>query len=248
MGLIDFGAGFLVGLAGRSLLSKLFKTVGSAVKGIYHVVMDATRRQFNSDVQRSDFNFRNTIEEDSRKYKNAVTLRTWFKKYAKEHRYRGLLIQGHLYCFTYDDPVTKDKLEYYDTTPLVLSFGVYYAETGNIVERGINLHFLPMDVRKALLLDIFNAFKDRYKGKMYSSKPRSINELDWEFLKQYIVKYGIDFAVRSYISDRRRNTIIFGYEDWGKAICIPSSKFVGIDDRALQRRYKAHLVDLKRKQ
>jgi hypothetical protein len=249
MNWLDFGAGFLVGWSGRSLISKLLSLAsvfGRQVKGVYKVILDATKRAFNSDVQRRDFNFKDMIQEDAKKYKNPVTLRTWLKKYMLEQKYRGLLIQGHVFAFAYEDPLTKDKLEYYDTTPLVLSFGIYFANTGNMIEYGINLHYLPRDVRVEFLTDIFNEFKRRYKGQMYSDKPRAINELTWQELKKYITKYGIDFAVRSYIPERRRHTIIVRYEDWGKIINMPSSKFVGTNDRQIERFYKQHLTQLRK--
>lgn len=249
MNWLDFGAGFLAGLTGRSLVSKLLSFVtgiGRQIRGVYKVMLDSSMRSLNADAQRRDFNFKDRIEADAEKFKNPVTLKTWVKKYAKQQRYKGMLIQGHLFAFTYNDPLTKDKLDYYDTTPLVLSFGLYLAQTGNMIEYGVNLHYLPRKIRIAFLTDIFNDFKIRHNGEMYSSKPRAINELTWEELQKYVKRYGIDFAVRSYIPERRDKTFIIRYEDWGKIVNMPSSKFVGINDVQLERLHKQHLAELRK--
>lgn len=242
----NFGAGFLAGLSGKTLLDKLFSLAGRALKGIFKTIIDATKRQFNEDVKSGKFDMRQTIDKDTKTYSRPEELKRWLKGYAKKHAYKGLLIQGHMYYFDYDDPLTKDKLEFYDTSPLILSFGIYYAKTGNIVEYGINLHMLPKNVREAFMIDIFNTYKSLYKSEMYSDKPRSINELDWQSLQKFVDKYGIDFAVRSYIPERRARTIIIDYQDWGKGLCLPSKAFVGITDAQLMKLYKQHLAERKR--
>lgn len=238
----SFGAGFLAGMFGKKLIGNMLNKLSGAVTGVWKVIVDATRRAFNESIKAGTFDMKQRLNEDAAEYKNPIKLKAWLKSYIANHRYRGILIQGQLYYFTYDDPLTKDRLEFYDTTPLVLSFGTYLAKTGNMVEYGINLHMLPLDIRKAFLVDIFETYKNLYKGEMYSSKPRSINELNWESLQVFVDKYGIDFAVRSYITDRRKLTVIFDYEDWGKAVMLPSSQFVGITDRELMRRYKLYIA------
>jgi hypothetical protein len=76
---------------------------------------------------------------------------------------------------------------------------------------------------------------------MYSEEARAINEFNWEVLKSFVDKYHIEFAVRSYIPGRRKNTVYFDYADWPKAILIPSKGYVGTDERALERLYRMHL-------
>lgn len=241
MNWLDFGAGFSLGLLGKSLLKKLFGSLGSAVKGVYKTMIDATKTTFNRSLAEGKFDMHTVLQADFKKYSNKVTLTTWLRSYVKKHSYRGIMVQGHLYYFVYDDPLTKDKLEFYDTSPVVLSFGLYLANTGNLVEYAVNLHYLPQEVREAFMTDIFNLFKKQYKGEMYTSKPRSINEFTWQQLQTFVDKYGIDFAVRSYIPERRKATMVFDYEDWGKACCIQSKQFIGITDRDLKKLYKQHL-------
>lgn len=246
MPLKNSGSGIFTSLAGNSLLKQLFSKAGLALKGVYKTIVDATRSAFNREAKRENFSFKQLIEVDARKYSNPITLNTWIKKYAKQHQYYGILLQGQLFYFTYNDPLTKDSLEYYDTTPLVLSFGAYFANTGNIVEYAVNLHYLPKSVREAFLIDVFNMYRNMYKGEMHSSKLRPINAVTWETLKVFVDKYGIDFAVRSYLPERRLHTVSIDYQDWGKAICLPSSKFIGITDEALMQRYKLHLAERKK--
>lgn len=246
MNLKSFGAGFLAGLAGGTLLRKLLVAAGKGVRGLYQVILDETKQLFNDDVVSGTFDMRKTIESDFQKFRSPSSIRTWLRTYVKKHRYHGIMLQGQLYMYDYD-PLHKDTLEYYDTSPLVLSFGLYYAKTGNLIEYGVNLHMLPIQIRKEFMTDVFNLFKKQYRGQMYSNKPRSINEFSWETLQTFVNKYGIDFAVRSYIVERRKNTIIFDYSDWGKAVMVPSKGYVGTDDKTLIRLYKHYMLQRKLK-
>jgi hypothetical protein len=244
MTLRDLGNGIL-GAITSTKIGKKFSELGQQVAGVYKVIVDATRSKFNELLKLGGFDVGKQIDGDAQRYSNPITQRLWINRYAKKHLYHGMLIQGQLYYFTYDDPLTKDKLAFYDTTPLVLSFGLNLAGTGNFVEYGINLHMLPMQVRKAFLIDIFNMFAKQYKDQMYSTEKRSINEFSWETLQSFVNKYSISFAVRSYIPERRKNTVMFDYADWGKAISLPSAKFVGITDAQLMKLYKQHVSDTK---
>lgn len=246
MTLRDLGNGIL-GAITSTKIGKTLSELGQQVAGVYKVLIDATRSKFNELLKLGGFDIGKSIDGDAARYSNPITQKLWIRRYMQKHSYHGMLIQGQLYYFTYDDPLTKDRLAFYDTTPLVLSFGLNLAGTGNFVEYAINLHMLPMQIRKALLIDIFNLFSKQYKGQMYSTEKRSINEFSWETLQQFVDKYAISFAVRSYIPERRKQTIMFDYEDWGKAVSLPSARFVGITDEQLMRLYKQHVADTKYK-
>lgn len=233
----SFSAGFATGLAGGSLLRKLLQSVTRAIQGFYRAILDDTRKAFNDRVTKGEFSIRRQIESDAKEFKNQRTLKAWFTEYAKKHSYRGLLVQGHLYYIDFYDPLLKDKLEFYDQKPLVLSFGIYLADTGNLVQTGINLHMLPHDIRIAFVSDVFELFRAQFKGVMYSDKPRKLNEFTWETLKRFIDKYHIDFAVRSYIPERMHNVVMIDYQDWGKALAL-SGFYIGTNERELVKRYR----------
>jgi hypothetical protein len=240
----QFGSGFLGGLATKTLLAKLLNRAGDAVRGVYKTIVDATKEAFNAKVKDGSFEMSKQLTDDFKVYGSKYAINKWLKKYAPQHAYKGMLLQGHLYMFDYPDPLTKDKLAFYDLSPCVLSFGMYFAKTGNIVEYAVNLHMLPIKVRQDFMTDIFDLFKAKYKSTMYSNSPRPINQFNWQVLKTFVDKYHIEFAVRSYLPERRKNTIIFDYEDWGKAIMIPSKGYVGTNDKELAAMYKLHIRNL----
>lgn len=242
----SFGAGVAVGAFGVGLIKKLFNAITGAFQGFFKFMMSETRQRFNEDVFKGSFSMERQMQDDFKAFSNPNEARRWLLLNLKKMRYNGILLQGRLFLFQYDEPLTKDQLEYYDTEPLVLSFGLYLAKTGNLVEYGINIHYLPIKIRQAFMTDIFELFRKQYKDEMYSDTPRPVNQFNWEVLRTFVDKYGIDFAVRSYIPERRKNAVLFEYADWGKACMIPSKGFIGTDDRAITRQYKQHLRNAKR--
>lgn len=62
----------------------------------------------------------------------------------------GRFQMGGLYHFAYD-PLTKDKLPYYDTFPLVIPLHPKPGANGEPGFLGLNLHYLPPKVRAAFL-------------------------------------------------------------------------------------------------
>jgi hypothetical protein len=248
------GAGFLLGLFGGNLVNKLLSKLGQGIKGFYRAIVDETRKEFNEQVQSGKFDFDKNYEEIRKDYEDKPQkIKQWLIKYMPSHMYGGLMLQGQLYLFNYDDPKYKEQLEYYDPSPLVLAFGTYMAETGNLVEYGVNLHFLPLKVRKAFMKDIFDLFRNEYKDEMYSNKPRAINAFTWETLQPYVEKYSINFAVRSYITTLRTNTITFDYKDWPIATLIPSKGFLrdggrnSIAEKQIEAFYMKHVMMQRKK-
>jgi hypothetical protein len=247
MNLKDFGAGFSFGMLARTMVSKLFKRIAEAANGVFRATVTNLRAQFNESVKTGKFDMKTSIQESKDTYRSGSEIRNWAKAYYNTNKYNGPLLQGHLYVFDYPDPLTKDRLAFYDTSPLALSFGLYHAKTGNLIEYAVNLHLLPSEIREAFITDIFELFKKRFKGEMYSEDPRAINEFNWQILQTFVDKYYIDFAVRSYIPSRRRNTMYIDYPDWPKALLLPSKGFVGVDDRQLIRLYRLHKAKVRRK-
>lgn len=246
---VSAGAGFLLGLAGGTLVNRLLSKLGRGIKGFFKAIVDATREEFNRQVQSGEFDFKQNFDDTYKEYGNKTDkIRKWLQKYLPDHRYNGILLQGQLYLFRYEDPKYKEELEYYDPSPLVLAFGTYMAETGNLVEYGVNLHFLPLKIRKEFMNDIFTLFKNQYKDEMYSDKPRAVNEFTWETLQPYVDKYHIDFAVRSYITTLRTQTITFDYKDWPMATLIPSRGFLrdggrnSIAEKQIEAFYMKHVA------
>lgn len=241
----SFGAGVFAGAFGRALITKLFSKVGGKLTGVYRTIVDATRRAFNDDVKKIGFNFRDRMSVDFRTYRNGKKLQAWLAEQQQYKAYRGLLLQGWLSYFSYPKPLGENSLEFWDKRPLVLSFGIYFAKTGRMVEYGINLHYLPRGLRLPFLADVFELFKAKFKGQMYSDEPRPLNGVSWELLQKLVDKYHLEFAVHSYIPELRRKTVIIDFQDWGKALAL-ASDFTGITEVELQRMYRQHVTRKRR--
>lgn len=143
----------------------------------------------------------------------------WYSKYvtspSKEVLKRAFHF-GQIYTYQYD-PKTKDKLAYYDTNPCTLIFDYKETKDGNHLFIGINLHFLPKDVKLTLLENYWKYFY-RFGGK------RLMNLMPFTYYKFFnlifglIAKIDFKFAIRSYLIDRVDNIAQINDDDWGKII------------------------------
>ena len=61
------------------------------------------------------------------------------------------LLPGQFVVFSYNEPKTKEDLEYYDATPATLFFGITRTASGNIREVGFNLHYFPPYARMKIM-------------------------------------------------------------------------------------------------
>jgi hypothetical protein len=119
------------------------------------------------------------------------------------------LLPGQVCCFTYNDPKTKDELEYWDKTPLTLFFGVFRTKDGNIREVGLNLHYFPPFTRKKVLDRVYEMFKS-YFEKCFNAPSAKPNQLmDYQTLR-HILQHDskIAFAVKEYVPSLRGLTYV----------------------------------------
>jgi hypothetical protein len=119
------------------------------------------------------------------------------------------LLPGQICCFTYNDPKTKDELEYWDKTPLTLFFGVFKTTEGNIREIGLNLHYFPPFTRKKVLDRVYNMFKSYFEKNFNepSDKPNTL--IDYQTLKHVLKRDSkIAFAVKEYVPSLRGLTYV----------------------------------------
>jgi len=186
----------------------------------------------------------NDVADANRPDKAAIK---WFKDYRKDtdvqHR-REFMKQGHLYIFEYKDPKYKDVLDFFDTQPLVLCLGQTKSVEYALNNIGINLHLLPPKVRRLVLFEVWQMFRTSFKSNLYS-KNQKPTKIYWEDIKKPLEKYGIDFAIRSYIPPRQTNTIEFKQEDWSKAIWLPSAGYSKITAPQLEKKWREHVKKAK---
>lgn len=136
-------------------------------------------------------------------------------------------IPGRIYTFKYD-PIEKDILDFYDTRPIILVHGVFKAETGHDIVCGVNLNFLPEQIKAQVLELYWRVVKDdiaRAEKKVNSSGSLSIIQRAITFLKDWlgtlkifndVGHIGYQFAYRNYIIDatRMKGVTIIEFEDW----------------------------------
>jgi hypothetical protein len=207
----------------------------------------ATQRLFNRLVKSGSYDLYREIEKNPwyTRSNGGALAQEWFKTQIVTHsewqQRRTLMEPGRLYMFVYDNPKTADVLDWWDVYPLVLSLGNYKAEgTGNIVEMGINLHHLPLKVRFLVLSEVFKAFANLYRGEMYRAEQSPV-QISWMQVGALVEKYGASFAFRSYLPELRTGSICFPYEEWSKAIYIPSQKYEKLQAAQIYARYIEYL-------
>lgn len=125
---------------------------------------------------------------------------------------KGLLEQGKMYAFRY---FTDDET-FYDTYPIVIGLGQSINTTNQL---GINLHYIPYEVRIPFINDIIRSFSNiiesQFKHAGDSNKQIPLRDFTYDAVKQSLgKKYNLKTAIRQYRISRMRNPLALGYESW----------------------------------
>jgi len=131
---------------------------------------------------------------------------------------KGTFQPGSMYFFMYDAK-HKDKLPYYDMFPLVLPFGV---TKGGFV--GLNLHYLPYDLRIKLLwkLQDFNTSA--------TLTPKAKMAFQWDTIKGVAKFKAAKPCVKQYLAGHVRSPFrLVSPTDWATAAMLPLERFSGSD-------------------
>lgn len=170
--------------------------------------------------------FRNKVEERQRELgtlmaaeKRALEIFKRGKQSALDKRIENrntFLERGKLYSFNYQ-PIDTSALSYYDKNPLVLVLDRKQTEDGKLLDIGINLNFVPFEVKISLLDRMVEAYKILIKGNTFIAPNRANAQtrlpINWNFAKR-ILGPAASVAIRSYYTNRRSNTYCFSYESW----------------------------------
>ena len=123
------------------------------------------------------------------------------------------LSEGHLYLFTYN-PVTKRKLPYYDTLPLVL-----------MLERkkdgffGVNLHYLDPRLRSAMLNRLIDS-------RLQKTEDFARIRVDYEYLKDKPQYLPLVPCYKYYRFNRISSKVVeIEFEDWSTIAAMPIEIF-----------------------
>lgn len=155
--------------------------------------------------------------------------RDWFRGKAKEvksvneakmiremsrDRFQNRFRVGHMFMFYYD-PKHKEDLPYYDKFPLV--FPVGRAKGGFY---GINMHYLPLDLRAKLMDALYSTLNNRTFDETTKLK------ISYQILTA-ASKYA-EFAptFKHYLTDHVRSKLIYIHPtEWDMALWLPTERF-----------------------
>jgi hypothetical protein len=131
---------------------------------------------------------------------------------------------GKMYLFYYD-PKMKDVLPYYDTLPLIFPFSYSY---NSIL--GINFHYLPPELRAALMDELYNiSAQNRYNKDV-------ILRLSWALLKNMSQFSLVQPCVKKYLNDRFASLFLeIPSDQWDDALTLPFERFVKADKYTVWR-------------
>ena len=135
---------------------------------------------------------------------------------------------GKIYKFKYD--ATTERLPFFDATPIILSLGrIKYKNS--YAERGLNLNYLPKDIRVHVMDVIRNAYKNSIlnesKGKKSSNAElQSGLPMSYNSLRVMIGQVYAQYAIRNYTTSNMSDVYSIAYENWDKAILIETDNFI----------------------
>lgn len=125
---------------------------------------------------------------------------------------------GKIHLFKYD-PITKDRLRYWDQNPIVLSLGRVAGDTSGL-EYGFNISWWPLKARKYFLEAIEKLHNNSYSEAKKQAKTAIEQDkiiLDLYLLKQKLDQHGLSFALRSYYPKRIIGGLyVVSYHKWDK--------------------------------
>lgn len=156
---------------------------------------------------------------------------------------------GKLYKFRYD-PKTQ-KLPFYDITPLVLSLGQRKFEpSGTVVDIGLNLNFLPWDIRIFLLNYIGKTFEKKleqqtnwfWEGKAKAQEPLDIS---YDKIAKIVKALALDYAVRNYLPGHKSEVSVISYDGWVPGMVIQTDNFVNTSREKIDTSYYTYMAKKK---
>ena len=126
------------------------------------------------------------------------------------------MLPGRLYLINYSNPITKDKLPYYDMFPLILPFNI---ESSLVT--AINFHYLHPTSR-IILLEKLSRFK------IGDTDIQTRIRADWNILSNFARFREVRPAVKKYRRSQIKGRLLFIQpDDWTTAAILPTEQFRG---------------------
>jgi len=167
---------------------------------------------------------RTLSREAGGKRRAAANAEEWFTTTSKSVREKAVsrsarrFEPGKIYVFRYENPVSAF---WWDSNPVVLALNT--ADSGN--DMGINLNMLPVPLKEDLLDFVYEQYQQYISGQTRGAKKENARaqaplSLSYEGAKQFLKRYGFDFAIRQYKASRKSQQQVVSYEHWARiALC-----------------------------
>jgi hypothetical protein len=124
-------------------------------------------------------------------------------------------ISGGLYFYAYDAK-TKDVLPYWDRFPIIVLLDKY--QDGHI---GLNLHYLPPQLRVIFLSKLLTSFNPQYSEKDNMMRLK----ISYDALKSSGMKYYLP-CIKRYLTTHVKSKILpIEPHEWTNAVYLPMQKF-----------------------
>lgn len=198
------------------------------------------------------------IEQEANRIISSLTIReaekqsyVWYKE-ARENIYSPdvvfvedrLLQPGKINIFKYN-PKYKDTLDYYDKHPVVISLGTIVKADRSKLELGINLNFIPTPYKWQLLDTIQKTYSGFFNRVKSEKSPRHADQqpritYNYRAIRALLNRYGVGFALRTYIPSRKRDLYVVNYNNWLQAGLLSIEDFEKITYDKMVSEYRKY--------
>jgi hypothetical protein len=167
----------------------------------------------------------------------------------------GKFIPGKIYLLDYD-PLYKNVLDFYDNKPIIICNKTFHTRTGNLILQGINLNFLPEQVRAQTLDSFYEAFEDdiqkSYEMGMMGKINLNITKIvgffkEWVQVMNLFEKAGgvdYSYAYRNYIIPRISKVRYIEYQHWEWIPFLRTEDIVGLSVSQIYKQYYNSLKNI----
>ncbi len=171
----------------------------------------------------------------------------WFKTVGKSsgdksiQSYSGPFQPGKIYIFRYENPVTKESLKQWDANPVVLSLG-----TVDGTDVGVNLNYLPQNVKLQILDKIYKNFSSKIEEQVAKApgeakKQKPILSFNASTIQSFLDKAGLGYAIKRYVTNLRKNTKAVSAEGWKYVPLLNLVQIKKTDIRKVQSGYSKYI-------
>lgn len=175
------------------------KKPGKAPKDFNMLKAIRNEKLYKANIKRRDVSARKYIDEEV------------------ESEGKSSILPGQLIMFNYFEPVTEDKLEYYDAMPCTIFFGIINTKNGRRV-LGFNIHYYPPRIRYQLMNRIYEIFKPIYAKNFDKPLKKEMDHFNYKMLISQLQKASLDFGIREYIPGLMGDIKPIPASEWPKAV------------------------------